>query len=262
MSAVRNVLEDEFKETFWITEIIKYFQWWQKKVFIVKIWEKVQVLKIFIDYSKRDIRELEIYEKYKDNNFLPKIIDIKEYKGNTIVFEELIDWFTLEECKENYLLNEELVIQLLKDIIDVLDKLWIDEIVHRDIKPSNIIITGNKPYVIDFWIAKNLNLSSLTETWFQPWTKRFMSPEQILWKNKLISYRSDFFSLGVLAYYLYYWKYPFWTDIDEITKMFNEWKVNYTLDNGVWINTFLDSVFNLQPHLRPRNTKILLKLLP
>lgn len=262
MVAVVNILEDDFKTKFWISEVLRNFEWWQKKVFVVKIKEKIQIVKIFKNYSKRDIRELEIYEKYKNNNFLPKIIKITEYKGDTIVFEELIEWQTLEECKHEYKWNQKKLIELVKDIIDVLEELWGDEIVHRDIKPSNIIISNGKPYVIDFWIAKNMNLSSITEAWFQPWTRSFMSPEQLLWKNKLISYRSDFFSIGVLTYYLYYWNYPFWTDIESISQMFTSWNIDYNIDEDCPLTIFLKWILHIKPHLRPRNTNILLKLLP
>ncbi len=259
--AVRNVLEEDFKEKFWITEVVKDFEWSQKKVFIIEIWEKLQILKVFKNYQKRDIRELKIYETYKDNKFLPKIISVNEYNWDIIVFEELIDWKTLNECRQDYLWNSDLIIELLKNIISVLDELWLDKITHRDIKPDNIIISWWKPYIIDFWVAKNFNNSTITETGFQPWSRPYMSPEQILWKNKIIGFRSDFFSLWVLAYYLYYWKYPFWNDIEKITEMFNNWEITYELNENCKLKDFFEWVFNTEPHLRPRNTDILLKLL-
>lgn len=262
MCAVRNILEDDFKESFWITDVIKNFEWWQKKVFIVKIWDKIQVLKIFINFSKRDIRELDIYEKFKDNWFLPKVINVIEYKWDTIVFEELIDWLTLEECKNDYLWNEELILDLIRNIIEVLNPLWEEDIIHRDIKPSNIIISKWKPYVIDFWVAKNFNLSSLTDAWFQPWTRIFMSPEQMLWKNNLISQKSDFFSLGVLIYYLYYWELPFWNNPEEIKNMIDKWVLVFKLNDNCSLNNFFKWILQLKPYLRPRNKEILLSLLP
>ena len=185
-----------------------------------------------------------------------------EHNGDTIVFEELIDWKTLEECKSDYIWNTDLVIQLIKDITSVLKELWKDEIIHRDIKPSNIIIVSWKPYIIDFWIAWKLNWTSLTEVWFQPWTLKFTSPEQILWKKEQVTYRSDFFSIWVLAYYLYYWSLPFWDNVENIKTMFNSWDIVYESNDACPLNLFFEKLFIIKPHLRPRNIDLLIRLLP
>jgi serine/threonine-protein kinase len=261
MVSVKIGLKDDFKERFGIEEIVKTFTWWQKSVFIIKINQEVQVLKVFKNYWKRDIRELEIYEDYKSNKYLPKIIKVEEYKGDTIVFEKLIDWETLEECKEKFRWNYELASTLIRDIVNVLDEMWKQWIIHRDIKPNNIIIKDWKPYIIDFWIAKQQDLTSLTETWFQPWTLRFASPEQILWKKELVDYSSDIFSIGVLIYYLYFWYTPFGNNINEIKEMFENWRCEYELDKNCWLCEFFTSVFNIKPQMRPRKKEKIFSLL-
>lgn len=262
MSSVQLILDKDFQERFRITEVIKHFEWWQKRVFVVNVWWVIQVVKIYKDFWKRDIRELDIYEKYKDNKFLPKIIDVVEYNGDTVVFEKLIDGKTLEECKDDYRWNSNLIIQLIIDITSVLELIWKDWITHRDIKPSNIIIVSWKPYVIDFWIAWKVNWTSFTEAWFQPKTFKFTSPEQILWLKDHVTYRSDFFSIWILAYYLYYWNLPFWEDPEAIKKMIDSWVLDYSSSEDCNLNKFFSQLLLHKPHSRPRNVPLLLNLLP
>jgi len=53
-------------------------------------------------------------------------------------------------------------------------------IVHRDLKPSNIIIASDGPRLIDFGIARALEMASLTSPSVVLGTPSFMSPEQVL----------------------------------------------------------------------------------
>ncbi len=100
--------------------------------------------------------------------------------------------------------------------------LWKKEIVHRDLKPENIIISEKtgKPVIIDLGIARILLEESLTKTILAigPCTIPYASPEQLLNQKNLISPRSDFFSLGIIAMELYYKHNPFdpqWVESGE-----------------------------------------------
>ena len=52
------------------------------------------------------------------------------------------------------------------------------EVVHRDLKPSNVLVTPAGPKVIDFGIAKPLDLSGITHTNGAVGTPSYMAPEQ------------------------------------------------------------------------------------
>lgn len=72
-------------------------------------------------------------------------------------------------------------------------------IVHRDLKPSNIIIASDGPRVIDFGIARALEMTSLTSHSVVLGTPGFMSPEQVLAREHGAA--GDVFALGsVLAF--------------------------------------------------------------
>ena len=75
------------------------------------------------------------------------------------------------------------------------------KVVHRDIKPANLMIddTG-KLWVIDFGIARILDLPSLTGTanFFGVFTPGYGAPEQIRNAKGDINSRADLFSIGVV----------------------------------------------------------------
>lgn len=75
-------------------------------------------------------------------------------------------------------------------------------IVHRDIKPGNLIIDpGGKVWVIDFGIARHLEMPSLTGTGGPGLgTWGYAAPEQFRNMKSKINGRADLFSVGIVAY--------------------------------------------------------------
>ncbi|MFD4589168.1 serine/threonine-protein kinase [Streptomyces rubiginosohelvolus] len=75
-------------------------------------------------------------------------------------------------------------------------------IVHRDLKPSNVLLTVDGPRVIDFGIARALQVSVeslLTSTGMVIGSPGFMAPEQILGEETGAG--ADVFSLGCVLMY-------------------------------------------------------------
>ena len=86
------------------------------------------------------------------------------------------------------------------------------QIVHRDIKPDNIIKASNgRWYLIDFGIARALNMESLTYTTAMvgPHTPGYGAPELFQYTKKDIDSRADIFSLGVVVFEAVTGKHPF-----------------------------------------------------
>src|ERR1043165_7474100 len=98
-------------------------------------------------------------------------------------------------------------------IIDELQKIHSREIIHKDLSPDNILLDQekNNVHIIDFELS--------TKQQFQPsvfngvsvieGTLQYMSPEQTGRMNRIIDYRSDFYSLGVIFYEILTGKKPF-----------------------------------------------------
>ncbi|MFI1223246.1 MULTISPECIES: protein kinase domain-containing protein [unclassified Streptomyces] len=83
-------------------------------------------------------------------------------------------------------------------------------IVHRDLKPSNVLLTVDGPRVIDFGIARALQVSVeslLTSTGMVIGSPGFMAPEQILGEET--GPGADVFSLGCVLMYAATGSLPF-----------------------------------------------------
>lgn len=97
--------------------------------------------------------------------------------------------------------------QILYIAHHVLEALFAAEqarIVHRDVKPENILvdISSSSAWLIDFGIARHLDLASLTatENIFGPCTAGYAPPEQFKNLKREIDNRADIFSLGVTLF--------------------------------------------------------------
>jgi protein kinase-like protein len=98
-------------------------------------------------------------------------------------------------------------IALVQQIAAALDYAHSASIVHRDVKPSNILVTADgRAKIADFGIAK-LAMLEATLPGHVLGTPAYMSPEQL--SGKPIDGRSDLFSLGVIAYWLFTGEKPF-----------------------------------------------------
>jgi serine/threonine protein kinase len=95
-------------------------------------------------------------------------------------------------------------LEIVIDIAYALCHLHTHGVIHRDLKPENILITeSHEVKVIDFGIAQMLTDHNDTEAFSQRLigTPIYMSPEQKQ-NPESVSYPSDIYSLGIIAYEL------------------------------------------------------------
>ncbi|TAE59809.1 MAG: GAF domain-containing protein [Nostocales cyanobacterium] len=98
-------------------------------------------------------------------------------------------------------------------LTDILGDLHKFAIIHKDIKPSNIIVNFETGQVKlgDFGLSSRLSLE--TQTIGNPnlleGTLAYIAPEQTGRMNRLVDYRSDFYSLGVTLYEMLTGELPF-----------------------------------------------------
>ena len=232
----------------------------QKTVFMVVIAGIKYALKIIHIADDRFEREVKICEQFIHSTGIPSIIRIEKYLNDTIILEEYIEGKDLSELYTAYKGNDIKVRELIFEIGNILRPVWNASYVHRDLKPQNIRIQNSgKPVVLDFGIARALNEDSLTATGGQPLSWLFASPEQYLGAKKLISYRTDFFCLGIVAYYLFTNELPFGNNKDLISKTFSTTLAKVNSGNQS-IDNFCNAVFHLNPSDRPRKIETFLNL--
>lgn len=164
-------------------------------------------------------REISIMKRI-DSPFIVKMgtvnLTAATINNQNILFysEEWIDGhdlFHLLQAQKK--LDVKTVMQLCLDITNAISELWKLNKVHRDIKPQNIIRrSGNGHFVLlDLGLAFDLDDKSLTQYGFVPGTKMYFSPEQLDIAHKRdIDFRSDLFSLGIVAYQAITGIHPFY----------------------------------------------------
>ncbi len=199
----------------------------QKHVYLVSIDEfGVLMLKIIKKMDERVKREIDIV----NNNDIPGVPKIKEFSSFSFngddcyyLLEDYIEGKTLTELIQSEPIELPKAISLFEYLLSVVERLEELKIVHRDIKPDNIICAVDGTYhLIDFGIARNLNLSSLTLTIavVGPHTPGYGAPELFQYNKFKIDSRADLFSVGVVMYEAIMGQHPFITgdevDLNEI----------------------------------------------
>ena len=138
-----------------------------------------------------------------------------------VTIEERVDGVPLTDCRGAFA-TEATVARLMFELVEGLTLLWEhpQRIIHRDLKPDNILVRPNgRPVIIDLGIVREQGVAGLTGTHWQmgPCTPAYASPEQLKNEKRFITYKSDFFSLGVLTYELLTGNNPFMlTPVDPI----------------------------------------------
>ena len=112
-------------------------------------------------------------------------------------------------------------LRLAVDITNILGGIHAAGIIHKDINPGNIVLNPDTGVIkiIDFGIATRFNRTNPTfkSLHVLEGTLAYLSPEQTGRMNRLLDYRTDFYSLGVTFYELLTGQLPFTTtDILEI----------------------------------------------
>jgi serine/threonine protein kinase len=115
----------------------------------------------------------------------------------------LIDGPTLKQVLEQRRrLSASDTVRVGLELLDALDHAHARGIVHRDIKPENVIVGPSGVVLVDFGIARAIQVSGtdqLTRSGMAVGTSRYMSPEQIMGTGD-IDQRSDLYSLACVLF--------------------------------------------------------------
>lgn len=107
------------------------------------------------------------------------------------------------------------LLPLAIQIADIVGQVHRRQVIHKDVNPANIVFnqTTGQLKLIDFGIATRLtreNVAPHPPAGLEG-TLAYMSPEQTGRMNRVVDYRTDFYSLGVTLYELLTGKVPFLT---------------------------------------------------
>jgi len=142
-------------------------------------------------------------------------LHLGNFKQNPALFLKYAEGQSLQTFSQELSLSN--ILQLGIQLAEKLNYIHQKNIIHKDINPNNIIINPNNQEVtiIDFGIASRISQKQyhLGNPQYLEGTLRYISPEQTGRINKVVDYRTDLYSLGIVLYELLIGHVPF--DLDD-----------------------------------------------
>lgn len=136
-----------------------------------------------------------------------RILEIGEADGAPFIAMELLEGESLAERMKRGALPMAETVGLGSSVLGALGAIHDAGLVHRDLKPSNVFLTANGPKLLDFGLARKMELaepadgltrSVLTQAGEILGTPHYMAPEQI--SGGAIDFRTDLFAVASMLF--------------------------------------------------------------
>jgi serine/threonine-protein kinase len=134
-------------------------------------------------------------------------------------------------------------------------------IIHRDLKPSNLMILKDGTVKLtDFGIAKDTDVTALTNANSTVGTAAYMSPEQCRGARD-IGHKSDLYSMGIMFYELLTGKKPFVGEtpmevfLQHANKRDYKRAAEIVKEMPTWLNVLVEQLMEKEIAKRPQNAK-------
>ena len=150
------------------------------------------------DTVSRFRREALALATFRHQNIVT-VYDLVEKNGAQFLILEYVDGPTLLELLKQGPLPPIVAAVVAEQLASALEHAHFHRIIHRDLKPGNVMLTGlGEVKLMDFGIARDEELGSITKTGMAVGTPSYMSPEQVT--GGAIGQRTDVYSLGAVLY--------------------------------------------------------------
>lgn len=164
---------------------------------------------LYSDLLRKEYQLLKMIE----SDYVVKTLDLREVSGNLVLVNEFVEGQTLRTIIEENCLSFIEKMDIAKSLFQALDAIHQQRILHKDINPTNLIWNHKKHHltVIDFNIADQAQTQKIefVSPEHLKGTLAYISPEQTGRMNRMLDYRSDFYSAGVTLYELFTGVLPF-----------------------------------------------------
>ncbi|MBI2807100.1 MAG: serine/threonine protein kinase [Planctomycetes bacterium] len=132
-------------------------------------------------------------------------------------------------------------------------------IIHRDLKPSNLmILKDGRLKLTDFGIAKDTDVTALTNANSTVGTAAYMSPEQCRGVRD-ITHKTDLYSMGIMFYELLTGRKPFIGEtamevfLQHANKTDFKRPTEIVMEIPIWLDTLVCQLMEKEPAKRPLN---------
>jgi tetratricopeptide (TPR) repeat protein/predicted Ser/Thr protein kinase len=168
-------------------------------------------LAIHPEILQRFKQELILARQVTHRNVI-RIFDLGDADGIKFITMEFIEGQDLRSLvTEKGKLTPEETVRIFEQVCLALEAAHGEGVVHRDLKPQNIMIDKQgKVAVMDFGIARSMEVGGMTQTGMLVGTPEYMSPEQVMGEH--VDVRSDLFTMGVILYELLTGSMPYKAD--------------------------------------------------
>jgi tetratricopeptide (TPR) repeat protein/predicted Ser/Thr protein kinase len=137
-----------------------------------------------------------------------RIFDLGTHESLKFITMEYVEGSDLATILQKQRLTAPESARIIRQVCRALEAAHAENVIHRDLKPQNIMIHGSgRACVMDFGLARTIELSGMTQTGAMIGTPAYMSPEQA--KGNPSDARSDIYSVGVMFYSMLTGKLPF-----------------------------------------------------
>jgi serine/threonine protein kinase len=152
--------------------------------------------------AERFLREIQIVQRLEHPR-IGRLIDFGQSDWLLYYAMPFIEGLSLKQALDKYrrLIPADTV-RIARELLGALAHAHSRRIVHRDVKPDNILIGPEGTVLVDFGIARAIQLSGtdqLTQSGMAVGTSRYMSPEQITASGELDP-RADLYSLSCVLF--------------------------------------------------------------
>jgi len=159
--------------------------------------------KLFALSQRLFTREAETLERLGQHNQIPQLLAYFEDSSDFYLVQEFIDGHPLrQELPTGQPLSEMKVVEIIRDLLEILEFIHYRGVIHRDIKPSNIIRrhSDQRLVLIDFGAVKEIH-TQFTEDSDQPntigiGTRGYMPNEQYAGSPRP---SSDIYAAGIVG---------------------------------------------------------------